>query len=124
MSQVQTVKDIAVAMTETGMPVKFEVDGVTYATYVENPPIEEQNKWAVYHAEKERLLAEANAKAQTEAANAAFKNKARLEALRFAPTRKQVESANGKHADSYDLSGAEIAKEAEVIYQWLVKGID
>lgn len=119
MSQVQTIKDIATAMTETGMPVKFKVDGVTYATYVENPPIEEQNKWAAYHAEKDRLIAEANAKIQTAAANAAFKNKARMEALRFAPTRK-VDTTG----DAVPLNGGEISNEAEVIYRWLVKDME
>ncbi len=119
MEQVKTVQDIVNATKETGMPVKFEIDGVTYATYVENPPIEEQNKWAVYHAKKDQILLEANEKAQKEATILAFKNKARLEALKFAPTRK----ADHTNKISCELTADEISKEADVIYEWLIKGL-
>jgi hypothetical protein len=68
---------------------------------------------------KEMLLIEANAKAQKEATVFAFKTKARLEALKFAPTRK----ADHASKMSWELAASEISKEADIIYNWLIKDL-
>jgi len=111
-----TTKELAENIQATGETASFEHEGRKYLVYPEAPPVEDQNKWAAYHAEKERIAREDNFKEQTKQIELNFKSNARHKSIEMV-----YDKQLSKEGTLVPITATEKIAQAEIIYQWLVQ---